>query len=65
MQTFQDAEKAIKHLNGKFIMSKTMLVRWADEQTFDEKSPPVNLNLKTDLVKNESSSVDKTKVTRS
>jgi len=39
-----------------------MLVRWADEQAFDEKSLPVNLNLQTDLVdKNECSSGEKTR----
>ena len=42
-------------------MSKTMLVRWADEHVSDDKSLPINLNLKTDLVKNESFSEDKTK----
>ena len=42
------------------MMSKTLLVRWADDQ-IDEKSLPVNLNLQTDLVKTEAEPVNEKK----
>nr|CAB3265468.1 probable RNA-binding protein 18 [Phallusia mammillata] len=49
----EDALKAVSQLNGKQVLCKKLQVRWAHQQNHTQKNGPVNLNLKSDLVKNE------------
>lgn len=53
---WQDAEKAIKCLNNKQAMTKKLHVKWAHEPSNHLRNDAVNLNLKSDLVKNDATS---------
>uniref|UniRef100_F6PI06 Probable RNA-binding protein 18 n=1 Tax=Ciona intestinalis TaxID=7719 RepID=F6PI06_CIOIN len=50
-ETKKDAEKAIKILNGKQVLSKKLIARWAHEQPIipTKPSPATNISLNTDL----------------